>query len=109
MSALSTFRTPPFMHNCAQAIAYRWQRLYPQGAAIVEQYAPYKGGMAPEGLCGALYAAMQACPQQAESIRAAFEAKVGACHCREIKTGTQTPCPVCVATADALVEAIVKQ
>lgn len=104
MSALDTFRTPPFLHNCAQAIAYRWHRLYNEGDAIVALYAPYKGGKAPEGLCGALYAAMQACPDHASEIRDEFKARVGATECLAIKSQAHTPCTDCVACADSLVD-----
>lgn len=101
--ATETFRTAPFRHNCAQAIAYRWQELYAD-EGIVESYAPYVGGRAPEGYCGALYAAMQACPTKAEQIRSEFEAACGATHCVDIKRGCHTPCEKCVETADRLVE-----
>lgn len=103
MKAIDTFRTSPYKHNCAQAIAYRWYALY-DDKDIVEHYAPYVGGRAPEGLCGALYAAMKACPQHAEEIRSEFEKQCGAAFCRDIKGTNRTPCEICVDTADRLVE-----
>lgn len=103
MKATDTFRTPPLKHNCAQAIAYKWARLYAD-ADIVEHYAPYVGGRAPEGYCGALYAAMQACPDQADRIKRAFASRCGALHCHDIKSAARTPCEVCVDVADKLVE-----
>ncbi len=103
MKATDTFRTAPWRHNCAQAIAFRWQHLFAD-KDIVANYAPYIGGKAPHGYCGALYAAMQACPEHADKIRDEFAATTGATHCCVIKLNGRTPCETCVATADRLVE-----
>lgn len=105
MNPLDTFRRQPHMHNCAQAVANCWRSLY-QSSDIVADYAPYVGGRAPGGLCGALYAAMQARPDRAEEIEAEFRRRVGATRCHDIKTGTRTPCPVCVSTAHEILERI---
>lgn len=102
MKATDTFRTAPYKHNCAQAIAYRWCELYAD-KGIVERYAPYVGGHAPEGYCGALYAAIQACPRHADDIKRDFMARCGGALCCEIKGTNRTPCEVCVDTADKLV------
>lgn len=103
MKATDTFRTAPLKHNCAQAIAYRWKELYNDND-IVSHYAPYIGGRAPEGYCGALFAAMQARPVYADKIKEEFAARCGGVLCRDIKGNTRTPCEVCVETADKLVE-----
>lgn len=103
MKAVDTFRHPDYKHNCAQAVAYKWRELY-EDRNIVANYAPYVGGCAPGGLCGALYAAKEACPASAAEIEKLFVAKCGAATCREIKTGTKTPCTVCVQVADDLLE-----
>ena len=55
MKATDTFRNPQFGHNCAQAVANKYKELY-SDQNIVEAYAPYVGGSAPGGLCGALFA-----------------------------------------------------
>lgn len=103
MRAIDTFRKPPFKHNCAQAIAAHWRELYAD-SDIVEHYAPYVGGRAPEGYCGALYAAMQACPKKSETIRQEFAERCGALLCRDIKQNAHTPCETCVEVADSLVD-----
>lgn len=103
MKATETFRTAPWRHNCAQAIANRWQHLYAD-KDIVARYAPYIGGKAPHGYCGALYAAIQACPEHADAIRNDFASATGNIHCIDIKQNGRTPCETCVATADRLVE-----
>ncbi|MDO4462834.1 MAG: hypothetical protein Q4C30_10170 [Bacteroidia bacterium] len=103
MKAVDTFRHPEYKHNCAQAVANKWKELYAD-KDIVSSYAPYIGGNAPGGLCGALYAAKEASKANAEEIERLFVERCGAATCREIKMGTRTPCTVCVQTADDLVE-----
>lgn len=103
MKATDTFRNPAYGHNCAQAVANKWKDLY-ESADIVTEYSPYIGGRAPGGLCGAVFAAMQALPEHADEIRKEFTAICGAETCRAIKMETGTPCEVCVDTADTLVE-----
>ncbi len=103
MKAVDTFHAAPYNHNCAQAIAYRWRKRF-SDPLTVEKFQANGGGRAPEGLCGALYAAMQACPDHADEIKADFAKACGALHCRELKGANRVPCPVCVDTADVLVE-----
>lgn len=102
MKATDTFRTSPWRHNCVQAVAYHWHKLYSE-KDIVAEFAPYVGGRAPKGYCGALYAAMQACPLHADKIREEFESVTGDILCHDIKQKNHTPCEVCVDTADKLV------
>lgn len=108
MSATDTFHNPKFNHNCAQAVAYEWREQIadPQ---VVEKMAQCGGGRAPEGICGALYAAQLVVPDKAEAIAEAFRKEVGALTCREIKGVCKTPCPVCVAAADALVAQLLEK
>lgn len=107
MKALDTFRNPQFGHNCAQAVANKYKSLY-KNPDIVSEYAPYVGGRAPEGLCGALFAAKEALPQHAEEIQAEFIKICGEATCRKIKMETGTSCQTCVDTADKLVEKYTK-
>ena len=103
MKATDTFRNPAYGHNCAQAVANKWKELY-ASEDIVKEYSPYVGGKAPGGLCGAVFAAMQAVPDHAEEIRKEFVELCGAETCRAKKMKSGTPCAVCVDTADKLVE-----
>lgn len=103
MKATDTFHHPDFKHNCAQAVAYRWKELFPD-SSVVEKYLEFGGGRAPEGKCGALFAAMNACPACSQKIEQEFSQQVGAVTCRDIKTIAKTPCPRCVDVADMLVE-----
>ncbi len=95
--ALSTFRQPPFMHNCAQTICAAFGR-----EDLLEAMKSCGGGRAPEGTCGALYGAMQVCPERAEAIKAAFAAANGATQCCHLKGENRVPCQVCVRTAAEL-------
>lgn len=107
MKATDTFRNPEYGHNCAQAVANKYQALY-SDKEIVKSYAPYVGGRAPGGLCGALFAAKEAVPQHAQEIEADFVKDCGASTCRQIKAEAKTPCQVCVDIADQLVEKYTK-
>ncbi len=95
--ALSTFRQPPFMYNCAQTICAAFGR-----EDLLESMQSCGGGRAPEGTCGALYGAMQVAPERAEELRAAFLAANGATQCRQLKGENRVPCQVCVRTAAEL-------
>lgn len=102
MQALDTFHHPLYGHNCAQAIAHRWQLHY-NDPDIVQKMARCGGGCAPGGMCGALYAALLACPDKADELKSAFQKEIGHLTCREIKQIGHVPCPRCVQTADNLV------
>ncbi|MBQ9095769.1 MAG: hypothetical protein IJY53_05490 [Akkermansia sp.] len=102
--ALSTFREPPFMYNCAQTICAAFGR-----EDLIESMKACGGGKAPDGTCGALYAAMTLAGDKAETIRTAFTATHGACTCRELKGGSpRVACQDCVKTAAALLEQLEK-
>ncbi|MBQ6470338.1 MAG: hypothetical protein IJJ33_00005, partial [Victivallales bacterium] len=87
------FSAVPKTHNCAQAVA--------AGAGrddLVPALAACGGGRAPNGLCGALHAALAIAPEKHhEQIKAAFASATGAMTCREIKGATRTSCAKCVA------------
>ena len=107
MAAIDTFHNPKFNHNCAQAVAQAWIEKF-DDKEIVDRLAQYGGGRAPEGLCGALYAAQLVIPQKAEAIAELFKKSVGAVTCKEIKTVCKTPCNQCVAFADELVKQFIQ-
>lgn len=106
MKCTDTFRTPPYRHNCAQAIVYKYAALLgitPDEA--LERFAGYAAGRAPGGLCGALFAAKQLIPDRAQEIEDEFKkATSGYLTCADIKGQSGTPCPVCVATIDSILE-----
>ncbi|WP_005032490.1 hypothetical protein [Holophaga foetida] len=77
--------------NCAQSVAAAFG-VDPQG------FAAFGGGQAPEGWCGAAYAAAHLTGNP-EAIRNAFQEKAGAITCKAIRQNRILPCPGCVETA----------
>ena len=100
-NALKTFRAPPENHNCAQCVAAAFGR-----EDLVSALKDCGGGRAPDGVCGALYAALQiASEEKRAGIAREFAAKNGSEKCRELKQRFRVPCPQCVATAADLLSA----
>lgn len=106
MKCTDTFRTPPFRHNCAQAVAYKYAALFgitPEEA--LERFAGCAAGRAPGGLCGALFAAQKSMPDKAQAIEQEFRKVTnGFTTCADIKGLSGTPCPLCVDSIDAILE-----
>ena len=98
--ALGFFTAVPKLHNCAQAVAAGAGR-----EDLKDELAKCGGGKAPEGLCGALYAALLFAPaNKHEEIKQKFVEKAGFLTCREIKTVSKFPCADCVALGAELLE-----
>ncbi|HTI99125.1 MAG TPA: C-GCAxxG-C-C family protein [Dongiaceae bacterium] len=102
--ALSSFHQPPFQYNCAQAVLHGYQTVTGDRVLSVADFKPFGGGRAPEGLCGALYAATRIAPHAAETLKAEFARRTGATTCRVLKGQLHHPCPACVSTAVELLE-----
>ena len=99
-SASEFFAEVPRRYNCAQSVAAGAGR-----EDLTSDFAAMGGGRAPDGLCGALYAALQLLPEEKqEAAREAFQAKAGSLYCREIKSGTGFSCAECVELAEKLVK-----
>ena len=98
--ALSAFRQPPLRLNCAQAVAYGLGR-----EDLLEKLSDCGVGRAPNGMCGAVYAAMMiAGVQNADEVVEAFKNKNGSIFCKELKQVHHVPCPQCVVSAIELGE-----
>lgn len=95
--------------NCAQAVQKSYMETYgtvdPQ---MVRSYGVYGGGMAPGGLCGALFAAKAVVedPAKAGEVEKIFLEQVGSVKCFEIRSAGKVPCGRCVAIAAQTVEEI---
>ena len=100
--ALKVFRQPPDRLNCAQSVLHAWREVFGNTAITVPELKPFGAGRAPEGLCGAIYAACLLAPDRAEELKAAFAARVGSLYCKDIRTAKQHPCATCVAEAAEL-------
>ncbi len=97
-AAVKIFTSVPKTHNCAQSVAAGLGR-----EDMVKTLADAGGGRAPEGICGALYAALLAAPEaKREEIRREFASRAGSVFCRELKTVHRFPCVECVRLAAGL-------
>ena len=97
--ALELFTAVPRRHNCAQSVAAGNDG----SKDLVAQLATAGGGHAPDGLCGALYAAIQLVPEEKrQSVIDTFGTALGETHCLALKK-LGVPCTKCVETADSLV------
>jgi len=97
--ALKVFRQPPDRLNCAQSVLHAWREVVGDTALTVADLKPAGAGRAPEGLCGAVYAACLLAPDRAEELKAAFVAGVGSLYCKEIRAAKEHSCAECVAEA----------
>lgn len=100
--AVELFTATPKLHNCAQAVAAGAGR-----EDLVDRYAAMGGGKAPEGMCGALYAALQLIPESRREIaRQKFVFFAGSDSCVTLKMRNRTSCIRCVEKAAELVESL---
>jgi len=99
MKAVELFTAVPRCYNCVQAVAAGAGR-----EELVPELANAGGGRAPDGLCGALFAAQSMVPESGRNaLREVFSAELGACRCRELKAAG-VPCVRCVEFAAELLE-----
>ena len=81
---------------------HAWREVFGDVAITVADLKPFGAGRAPEGLCGAVYAACLLAPNRAEELKAAFAARAGSLYCKEIRAAKKHPCAECVAQAAEL-------
>ncbi len=85
--------------NCAQAVLKAFKDKCPTDQTMAKM----GGGRAPEGVCGAYYAAnhlLEKChPEKVEEFKQEFKNFAGSLKCREIKRIHKTPCADCIAKA----------
>ncbi len=97
--ALELFAVRPRKYNCSQSVACGLGR-----DELFEELSSCGGGQAPDGLCGALFAAELVVPEKKEEIAAGFAEKLGSVHCKVLKRELNVPCEECVACAFSLAE-----
>ena len=83
-------------YNCAQAIAAAFD-------ADPAGFSTHGSGRAPEGWCGAAYAAANLI-QDPEKVKAAFLQAAGSVACRDIRRSRALSCAACVETSARLVQ-----
>ena len=86
--------------NCAQAVIGAFKDKYTLSSDIVETFQSFGGGNAPEGMCGAYYAARYALenhhPEMLEDFEKYFTGIAGSVKCLQIKRGNKLSCLDCV-------------
>lgn len=97
-TALSRFRQAPWNYNCAQTICAAFDR-----PDLLDSLSVCGGGRAPEGLCGALFGAIQVLPKLRNELIHDFMTQMGAKTCHDLKRIHHAPCAHCVAMAADLV------
>lgn len=98
--ALDLFTATPKLHNCAQSVACGVGR-----EELFDALSGCGGGKAPDGFCGALFAAMViAGPDHRDEVAEKFCSRLGAVRCAELKRELHIPCADCVACGAALAE-----
>lgn len=99
------FHRQPECYGCSQAVLLGFKDEFEVSEKDIEEFGAWRGGRAPEGYCGALYAANVMLERRGLApVTEEFRAVAGGDKCREIKGGTKYPCIDCVRLADALVE-----
>ncbi len=94
------------MGNCAQAVAAAWCEKTGKSCGLVQEMSKFGTGRAPEGYCGALYAAEYIVDSEnAEELVDAFrELSGGHVACRAIRQAKSLNCIECVEAAAELLE-----
>ena len=94
--------------NCCQAVL----KAYADNADISDDYihenfAKYGGGRAPEGMCGALYAAvllLKDQPEELNKIADEFTKSASSANCRDIRKAGTLHCIQCVELVGQMLE-----
>ena len=92
--------------NCAQSAASTWSSDELQNSEFQDGLAAFGHGKAPDGICGALFAALLVVEDaEKEQIRDKFmNLSGGYAKCREIRKEGQISCAQCVEIAAGLLE-----
>jgi hypothetical protein len=92
-------------YNCAQAILKTYALTAGITDACLDRFANFGGGRAPDGECGALFAAKAILqnPAAKQKIEEEFVRAAGSNKCREIRKGKVFSCKQCVQTAADIV------
>ena len=85
-------------YNCAQAVLKFFETHPAVSPDKIEEFKQFGGGRAPEGVCGALYAAGHVLNNEKllAELKETFKREAGSCCCREIKEAGRLSCAECV-------------
>lgn len=94
--------------NCCESVAHAFQDAVPLSPEELQSFAGFGGGRAPEGYCGAVYAAKRlletSAPDKVVTLHEIFNGLAGSVKCREIKALRKISCLECVTQAAGTVE-----
>jgi len=96
------FHKAPGNYNCAQAILKGFEQEFSIDNSQIDAFRAFGGGRAPLGVCGALFAAQQLAPEQADELQKDFIKHCGSAYCKELKQQRKVSCGECVKVADRL-------
>lgn len=89
--------------NCGQTIVHAFQDKFSLSDEMVAQFARYGGGNAPEGHCGAFYAAKVILesrhPEKLKDCQKTFIDQAHSTKCQEIRSSRKLSCLGCVEKA----------
>ena len=89
--------------NCAQSIMAAIDPENGSNEVLLNKFAKYGGGRAPEGWCGPAYVASLMFVKK-EVIEKRYTERVGSVKCAEIRKNGKMPCEVCVELGVELIE-----
>jgi len=94
--------------HCGQAILEAFKEKFPVPEEIVRQFHGYGAGKAPEGHCGAFYAARvlleKHFPEKLAHFEKTFSELAGSTKCKEIRNARRLSCLECVEKAGEYLE-----
>ena len=94
--------------NCGQAVLSAFKKELDVSDGTIQEFGGYGGGKAPEGFCGAFYAAKMVLerhsPELLPDLEASFVRAAGSVKCREIRSARKLSCLGCVETAARYLE-----
>jgi hypothetical protein len=96
--------------GCAQSVALAWRDKKDPASTHAERFAALGSGRAPDGLCGALYAARELAGDHKEKLTEQFKENAGGhTTCRGIRKNRIMPCTDCVSLAAGLLDELQKE
>lgn len=110
MSDVAAFLFRKGRKNCAEAVAEAWQKVSGNGLELTVNLAKCGSGRAPQGLCGAIYAAQLVCDEdKTAELTDRFADAAGSLNCGEIRSMKKLSCTACVELAASLLEENLQQ
>jgi len=105
MAAVAAFLFRTEKRNCAEAVVGAWQKVSGKDSVVTEDLSECGFGMAPQGLCGAVYAAQLISDEdQKVELTDRFVDAAGSLLCGEIRSTRKISCTACVKLAATLLE-----